>query len=39
VTNETVNDFFAALEAKAEEGDPAESKLEGTPDAGASLVN
>ncbi|WP_202932694.1 CoxG family protein [Halorussus salinus] len=37
VTNKMVNDFFADLEAKAKEGEPAESKLEGKPDAEASL--
>ena len=37
VTNKLVNDFFADLEAKAKEGEPAESQLEAKPDAEASL--
>ena len=37
VTNKLVNDFFEDLEAKAKEGDPAESKLEAKPDVEASL--
>ncbi|WP_202935136.1 CoxG family protein [Halorussus amylolyticus] len=37
VTNKLVNDFFEDLEEKAREGEPAESKLEGKPDAEASL--
>ena len=37
VTDKLVNDFFEDLEEKAEEGEPAESKLEAKPDAEASL--
>ena len=37
VTNKMVTDFFADLEEKAREGEPAESKLEARPDAEASL--
>ena len=37
VTDRLVNDFFEDLEAKAQEGEPAESKLEGKPDVEASL--
>ncbi|WP_158059029.1 CoxG family protein [Halorussus halophilus] len=37
VTNKLVTDFFEDLEEKAKEGEPAESKLEGKPDAEASL--
>jgi carbon monoxide dehydrogenase subunit G len=37
VTDKLVNDFFEDLEAKAKEGEPAESMLEGKPDAEASL--
>lgn len=37
VTDKLVTDFFADLEEKAREGEPAESKLEGKPDAEATL--
>ena len=37
VTDKLVTDFFADLEEKAREGEPAESKLEAKPDAEASL--
>jgi carbon monoxide dehydrogenase subunit G len=37
VTDKLVNDFFEDLEEKAQEGEPAESKLKAKPDAEASL--
>lgn len=37
VSTRIVNDFFEDLEAKADEGVPAESKLEAKPDAEASI--
>ena len=39
VSKRLVNGFFEDLEAKADEGVPAESKLEAKPDAEASLEN
>lgn len=36
-TDKPVNDFFEDLEENAEEGEPADSKLEAKPEAAASL--